>query len=309
MDAAVYLFTGFMDSGKTTLIDQTLLEGDFSDGKGLIIVCEEGEKEFDVNAYKKIGVEIVYIESEEEFTLETLQMYDFRYRPEQVFIEYNGTWEVAKILEMKLPTGWELVQHLATVDATTFQLYLTNMRSMIMEQMFGADLVLLNRVDESMPLSSFRGTIKAYNRKAVIVYERSDGTIIENVNEQLPYDIQQEKLEISDADFGIFFMDSQEHPERYDGKVIEFLGYIYRPKDQFKNQPEFVGGRFAMTCCEDDTQFIGYRCKGYLAAPGISHKSWQLITARAKKEYIKEYDADGIVLYPIEVKELSLIHI
>ena len=31
-DIPVYLFTGFMDSGKTTLVEETLVENNFGDG-------------------------------------------------------------------------------------------------------------------------------------------------------------------------------------------------------------------------------------------------------------------------------------
>ena len=146
MDIPVYLFTGFMDSGKTSLITQTLQENDFGIGsRSLIIACEDGDEEYDEEALAKNKITVVGVESEEEFTEEYLKDCDETIKPDQVFIEYNGTWEAAKILEMKLPKGWEIVQSLATVDASTFEMYLNNMRAMMMEQVFHTDVVIFNR--------------------------------------------------------------------------------------------------------------------------------------------------------------------
>ena len=161
MDIPVYLFTGFMDSGKTSLITQTLQENDFGIGShSLIIACEDGDEEYDEEALAKDKITVVAVESEEEFTEEYLKECDDTIKPDQVFIEYNGTWESAKILEMKLPKGWEIVQSLATVDASTFELYLTNMRAMMMEQVFNTDVVIFNRCTDDTPKAKFRRTIK-----------------------------------------------------------------------------------------------------------------------------------------------------
>ena len=146
----IYLFTGFMDSGKTTLIKETLLENGFADqGKSLIICCEDGEVEYDEAELKKINASLVMVENEEDFTADFLNAINMKYLPDQVFIEYNGTWGMDTLTETELPRGWMVVQSLATVDATTFDMYLVNMRTMIMEQLFQADVVIFNRCDDS----------------------------------------------------------------------------------------------------------------------------------------------------------------
>ena len=237
MDIPVYLFTGFMDSGKTSLITQTLQENDFGIGsRSLIIACEDGDEEYDEEALAKDKITVVAVESEEEFTEEYLKECDDTIKPDQVFIEYNGTWESAKILEMKLPKGWEIVQSLATVDASTFELYLTNMRAMMMEQVFNTDVVIFNRCTDDTPKAKFRRTIKAVNRRAQIVYEREDGTIDESDADELPYDLDQDVIEITDADYGIFYLDVQDNPQKYEGKTIRFLGLVYRPDKFGKNR-------------------------------------------------------------------------
>lgn len=302
MEVPVYLFTGFMDSGKTSLIMETLLENDFGTGnRNLIIACEDGDIEYDEDKLAQISTTVVGVSSEEEFTQEYLQACNTEFRPEQVFIEYNGTWEAAKILEMQLPEGWVIVQNLATVDASTYEMYLNNMRSMIMEQLFNADVVIFNRCTDDTPKAKFRRSIKAVNRKAQIVYEREDGSIDENDMEELPYDMNQELLDITDADYGIFYLDIQDDPKKYEGKKIHFLALVYRP-DKFGKKPIFIPGRFAMTCCVEDIQFIGFKCK-YDGAQNIPHKSWVDVTAEVHYEFAKEYRGKGPVLYAIDVKK------
>ena len=296
MDIPVYLFTGFMDSGKTSLITQTLQENDFGIGsRSLIIACEDGDEEYDEEALAKNKITVVGVESEEEFTEEYLKDCDETIKPDQVFIEYNGTWEAAKILEMKLPKGWEIVQSLATVDASTFEMYLNNMRAMMMEQVFHTDVVIFNRCTADTPKAKFRRTIKAVNRRAQIVYEREDGTIDESDADELPYDLEQDVIEITDADYGIFYLDVQDNPQKYEGKTVRFLGLVYRP-DKFGKKPMMVPGRFAMTCCAEDIQFIGLKCK-YENAMEIPHKSWVYVTAQIHNEFAKEYRGKGPVLY------------
>ena len=134
----VYLFTGFMDSGKTSLIKDTIFENDFANGsKGLIIMCEDGDVEYDMDKLKAANIQVAEIDSEDEFTAAKLNELNMQYLPEQVFIEYNGTWGIDKIIEAELPKGWVIVQSLATVDSTTFDLYMNNMRAMMQEPTWG----------------------------------------------------------------------------------------------------------------------------------------------------------------------------
>lgn len=301
MEIPVYLFTGFMDSGKSSLIRETLIEGDFSEnGTTLLILCEDGEVEFDEKELLKANTKLVMIEEEPEFTAERLQSLNDKYRPDQVFIEYNGTWQMSTFLELALPKDWVLVQSLATVDAATFELYLANMRAMIMEQLFAADVVIINRCTDGTPKGKFRRAIKALNRKAQIAYERENGTIDENDMEELPYDLNQETIEITDMDYGIWYMDALDDPKKYEGKKVQFLALVYRPEKMKKNI--FIPGRFAMTCCADDITFIGFKCK-YGRASEIPHKSWIKITAEMRNEFAMEYRGKGPVLYALEVEK------
>ena len=294
----VYLFTGFMDSGKTSLIKDTLFEQGFAkEGKSLVISCEDGEVEFSEDELSKNNVKFVSVDSEEAFTAEFLKKVDNEYKPEQVFLEYNGTWQVGPLLELELPKNWVIVQQLATVDAETFDMYLANMRSMIMEQLFSADVVIFNRCDDDTDKGKYRRNVKALNRKAQLVYERADGSLDERP-EELPFDISADEIEISDADYAIWYMDCQDNPKKYEGKKVSFLALVYNPDKLKKGIMD--PGRFAMTCCVEDVTFIGFKTK-YDRENEIPHKSWINITAEVHVEFAKEYKGKGPVLYPISI--------
>lgn len=294
----VYLFTGFMDSGKTTLVKETLSDESFTEGDNcLLICCEDGEVEYEEAELKKANTTLVMVENEEDFTAAFLKEQQEKYQPEKVFIEYNGTWEMSTLLETELPKYWVLVQALATVDATTFDMYLANMRTMIMEQLFQADVVIFNRCDDSTDKGKYRRNVKALNRKAQLVYERADGTLDERP-EELPFDISGDEIEICDADYAIWYMDCMENPKKYEGKKISFLGLVYNPEKLKKGV--FVPGRFAMTCCVEDVTFIGFKCK-YPEEDKIPHKSWINITAEVHVEFAREYKGKGPVLYPVSI--------
>ncbi len=296
----VYLFTGFMDSGKTSLIKETLFENDFGEGApGIVLMCEDGEVEFDEAELAKKNLKLVSINSEEEFTTSNLKKINEEYKPQIVFLEFNGTWGMDKILEQEMPAGWEVIQSLATVDSTTFDLYLNNMRAMMQEQIFVADVVIFNRTDDDTDRGHLRRMVKNINRKAQVVYEKKDGTIDERP-EELPFDINVDVIELSDADYAIWYMDCMENYKKYDRKKIHFTALVYNPENQ-KKKGFFVPGRFTMTCCVDDIQFLGFKCK-YDKHESIEHKSWIDFTGEIRVEFAREYKGKGPVLYPIELK-------
>lgn len=298
----VYLFTGFMDSGKTTLLNETLFENHFADDMDnfLVIQCEEGDVEVEEAALSKLGGTYVYL-SDKDFNGDSFYKLNDAHHPQAVFIEYNGTWTSKKIFECDAPKEWTIVQTLCTVDATTFDMYMQNMRQMMVEQMLKAEVIIVNRFTTGMSKAKFRANIKAINPSVQIVYERPDRSIDET-EEALPFDINADELEIKDMDYALWFMDCMEAPEKYDGKIVSFRALVYNPTNRKgKLKPgTFVPGRFAMTCCVDDIQFLGMKAV-YKDAASITHKCWIDIKARIKNEYAKEYKGDGPVLYPISI--------
>ena len=300
----VYMFYGFMDSGKTSMIRETLFDNGFADDidRFLLIVCEDGDEEYDEKALNAIGGTLVMIDKQEDFNVENLQKLTDAYKPEAVFVEYNGTWEVGPVYEMDGPKDWVIVQAITTVDATTFEMYMKNMRTMMSEQLFKADVVIFNRFPVGVKKAKFRANVKSVNRACQIAYIRTDGSV-DDTPEELPFDLTKDTIDISDADYALWFMDCMDHPKKYDGKKVHFLGLVYNPtegKGKLK-KGIFVPGRFAMTCCVEDIQFLGMKCK-YDKAQEIGHKSWIDLTATVKNEFATEYHGKGPVLYPVDIE-------
>ena len=113
--------------------------------KTLLILCEEGEEEYDEESLKKMNTVIEIIEDPEDFNADTLQMLNKKHHPGRVLVEYNPLWSVDKFYQTDMPRYWDLAQHIVTVDASTFQIYMNNMKSLFMEMIRNADLVIFNR--------------------------------------------------------------------------------------------------------------------------------------------------------------------
>ncbi len=295
MEVPVFLFTGFLDSGKSTFINDTLQDEEFATGeKTILILCEEGEIEYDEKALEKSNTYIVRVEKEEDLTSEFLKECNAQYRPRRVIVEFNGMWRLKNFMETQLPRKWVMGQILCTIDSTTFNMYINNMKSLVMEQVTYADLIIINRCTEETDQTMFRRNIKAVNRMAQIIYETVDGHVLSPAEEQLPFDLSGEEVEICDEDFGIWYLDAMDHPEKYAGKKIRFRAIVYKNREIPKGC--FVAGRFAMTCCADDIAFIGMLAH-YEFADRLQIKEWVNVTARVKGEYHPLYQGEGAVLY------------
>ena len=255
----IYLVTGFLESGKTTFLDFTLQQEYFAiDGKTLLILCEEGEEEYDMDKLKLTNTVVEVIEDEEDLTPQRLAAMDIIHQPERVVIEYNGMWLVSKFEQMELPEGWGIEQEITCVDATTYQVYMANMKSLFMDMIRNTDMVVFNRCKEGDPLPAYRRGIKVANQSAEVIFENEEG------------------------------------------EMVRFKGRVMKPRGM--GSKFFVPGRVAMTCCADDTTFLGYVCRSDYA-PHIKEGSWVEVTAKVAFENRTEYQGEGIVLYASDVKE------
>ena len=296
----VYLMTGFLESGKTRFLDFTLKQDYFQvDGTTLLILCEEGEEEYDPEEMKDHNVVIEYVEDQEDLTEELLNEFDKKYQPERVVIEYNGMWRVSEFEAMNLPELWVIEQKITTVDASTFQVYLANMKPLFVEMVTDTDMVFFNRCTDIEPLAGFRRSVKIVSPQAEVIFEDEEGEIEDIFGDKVPYDIDADIVEIDPVDYGIWFIDVTDNMERYDGKVIKYTARIQKPKGFPKNA--FVLGRKAMTCCADDLTFLGYVCKSD-EAEKYKTGDWVTITARIGYKRLSVYDGVGPVLNAIEIE-------
>ena len=169
----VYMVNGFLESGKTSFIQETLSDPYFSDGgKTLLIACEEGEEEYDLHILESYDTVLVNVEEKEDFTPEFLEECRKKYKPTQVMIEYNGMWGMQLFREMQLPRGWFPAQGITLVDAGTFDLYMQNMKSLFMDMAQDSDLVIFNRCVEGTKAGSYKRNIRAVNPRAQVEFEK-----------------------------------------------------------------------------------------------------------------------------------------
>ena len=292
----VFMINGFLESGKSEFISYTIGQPYFATrGRTLLIVCEEGEVEYDAKLLKKSRTDMVVVDEEEEFTIQNLIELEKKYKPERVIIEYNGMWNYKNL---KLPIHWKIEQQITTIDASTFAMYYTNMKSLLAEMVRKSEMIIFNRCDGIEDLGSFKRNIKAVNPQADIIFEDANGEINEILEEDLPFDINAPVIELDNLGFGIWYIDTMEHLDRYIGKTIEFTAMVYVPDNFPKGY--FVPGRMAMTCCADDMAFLGYACK-YDGASTLKQKEWVKVRATVQREKFVGYKGEGPVLYALSV--------
>ena len=293
----IFLINGQLDSGKTRFISETIEMGQFDDAKKkLLIVCEEGDEEYDQQMLKDKEIDMVVLEKE-EFTEEKLTELDKQYDPWLVIVEYNGMWDPALIFQTSKPRGWQIYQSITLFDALSFKNQWNNMKSILAETVKYSDMVIFNRCRTSMDLGSYRRSMRALSPAVQIIFEDEKGEQVA-ISEQLPYDINSDVIEIDDADYGIWYMDVSERPEVYQGKTVKFKGQVLKNK-YFKDK-NFVPGRQVMTCCAADLQFIGY-ISYYDHISSLENKQWVTVTATIKYEFQMAYKKKGPVLYVSEV--------
>ena len=129
MNIPVYIVTGFLGAGKTKFITDMLTDEGFSEGeRTLLLCCEEGEEEYDAEMLKAANTSLVMLESPKEIAGKRLLRLNREHRPERVIVEYNSTWLMETLYAAEKPDEWALAQIIDLVDASTFEMYLKNMR-------------------------------------------------------------------------------------------------------------------------------------------------------------------------------------
>ena len=295
----VYAFTGFLDSGKTKFIQETLEDERFNAGeRTLLLVFEEGEEEYDFSTYPYKNV---YLEVLDQATVTTKELLALqkKYKPERVVVELNGMQQVGD-LYMRFPEGWALAQEVMFADTTTIMAYNANMRNLVMDKLVGAQMVVFNRLEKGADVMPFHKLARAASRRIDILYDYTDGTTsFDEIEDPLPFDINAPVIEVKDGDYALWYRDVTEEPQKYNGKTVRFKAQVAMLRREKDNM--FAPGRFVMTCCVDDIQFCGIPCR-YSDPKSLESRSWVMVTAKITAEKHKLYKGEiGPVLTAIEV--------
>ena len=296
----VYSFTGFLDSGKTKFIQETLEDTRFNDGeRTLLIVFEEGEEEYDFSRYpaKNVWLEVL---DQQTVTTKQLAALQKKYRAERVVMELNGMQQVGD-LYMKFPEEWVVAQEVMFADATTIMAYNANMRALVMDKLVGAQMVVFNRLEKGTDTMPLHKLARAANRRIDILYDFTDGsTTFDDVEDPLPFDINSDVICIADQDYALWYRDVTEEPKKYEGKTVCFKAQVAMLRRQKEGM--FAPGRFVMTCCVDDIEFCGIPCR-YADSKKLDSRSWVMVTAKISAEKHPLYKGEtGPVLTALRVE-------
>ena len=297
----VYSFTGFLDSGKTKFIQETLEDPRFNAGeRTLLLVFEEGEEEYDFSTYPHQNVYMEVLD-QQTVTTKELAALQKKYKAQRVVVELNGMQQVGD-LYMRFPESWVVAQEVMFADSTTFMAYNANMRSLVMDKLVGAQMVVFNRLEKGADVMPFHKVARAANRRIDILYDYTDGsTTFDEIEDPLPFDINAPVICVNDEDYALWYRDVSEEPEKYDGKTVCFKGQVAMLRRQKEGM--FAPGRFVMTCCVDDIQFCGIPCR-YADAKSLESRSWVLVTAKISAEKHPLYKGQiGPVLTAIRVEK------
>ncbi|MDE6274905.1 MAG: GTPase [Clostridiales bacterium] len=290
----VYLFLGFLESGKTTFIQETMEDERFDSGeRTLVLVLEEGEVEYDPSrfAVKNFAVETV---DTEHLSVATLTELCKKHSVERVVVECNGMQTLDAFFEA-MPDGWAIAQVMTFFDAGTFLQYNANMRQLVFDKIQYADMVVFNRFREDYSQEEFHKIVRAVSRRPGIVYEYEGGrAVYDEIEDPLPYDIEADEIVIDDRDYAFFYRDLMENMERYDGKTVTFKGMV--AVDRRMQKGTLVVGRHIMTCCEADITYSGIVCLCKTPLP-LKTRDWVRLTAQIRITYHKIYGQEGPVLY------------
>ena len=299
-DIPVYLFTGFLEGGKTKFIQETLEDKRFCNGeRTLLLVCEEGEEEYAPDQFADKNVFIREVETPEELTAGKLAGWLHETEADRVVIEYNGMW-LLDVLYNAMPEGWMVYQEFMFADATTFISYNANMRQLVYDKLKSCELVVFNRFKPDMDKMDFHKIVRAASRRADIAYEYAGGKVeYDDIVDPLPFDIDAPIVEIGDADFAEWYRDLSEEPKKYENKTVRFKGRALVRKKMPEHS--FIVGRHVMTCCVEDIQFAGLVCQ-WDKANTVQDDTWIILTARINFKFNRAYSRKGPVLTYIDAE-------
>ncbi|MCR4643431.1 MAG: hypothetical protein K5697_15565 [Lachnospiraceae bacterium] len=296
----MFIFAGFLGSGKTTALQGSLIRTKTPESGNAVIVCtEEGEEEYRTDELAQRGIYVVSAEEEDELTEDLLKGIADRYRPESVYIEFNGMWDLKAFLAGPLPDGWEIANIFSLVDASTYELYLKNMRQEIMNPLSVSDVILFNRCDEAFKKADVRRALRILNARAEVFFTRQDGSIDPGIDEFILAD-KDGILEIEDPVFCQWFVDTLDNTDKYYGRKVRFRGQVTGGRELSAGR--FYVGRYAVICCPQDAQFIGFVAEYEGSIP--QNGAWVEIEAAMEKGEI-----DGkwaiVLLRVTEIKKVK----
>lgn len=290
----VFVFTGFLDAGKTKFVQETLENGEFVEGRRtLLLVCEQGDEEYDPTRFASKDIFCETIEDEEDLCASLLLALVSKHRASQVMVEYNGMWALDTLYQSLTPP-LAVAQEFAFFDSSSILIYNANMRTQVVDKLRSCDLAVFNRVPLDADVMPYHKLVRGVSRQADIVYDRVDGTVQrDEIQDPLPFDKNAPIIEIEDIDYALFYRDLGENLGEYEGKTVKFRGQV--AKNPKLRAGEMALGRAIMVCCADDVAYSGLVCE-YAGALHYAGGEWLMVTATVALKKHPLYERKGPVL-------------
>lgn len=298
----LFIINGFLDAGKTTFITKTIMNDGFAKEtkkRTLLIVTEEGSVDYDATMLAREKVDLLVLPDLTRLTHpDEVKALVMKQNPGRVIVEMNGMADDSAIV---WPKCLSLNQYITVIDASTFALYIQNMRQLVMDKVRKSMIVLFNRAANSDVLAPYATSMKLANSNCIYYLEKPDGNVVNAFELPLPYELSTDPIVIADKDFGRWYVDTFDNFERYDGKRLSLSGMAVL--DDSLPKGSFVLGRFAMTCCSADIQLYGHLC---IPPSGltVNDRDWVHVTATMTKEWSEEYQEDEPVLHASTVEKI-----
>ncbi|KJU71602.1 GTP-binding protein [Clostridium baratii] len=148
----IEIVTGFLSSGKTTFINSLINKTLIKNEKIVILLCEQGSTSVDITLEKKENINVKYIKVNEEITEEMLfDIYKYE-KPDRLIIEFNGTKdlkELATVINNRIIKKIYRVNTIYNlIDCSTFNIFLSNMGSILISPIKYSNIVILNSRDK-----------------------------------------------------------------------------------------------------------------------------------------------------------------
>jgi len=295
LDVSVYLFLGFLESGKTKFIQETLEDPRMENGeRTMLLVCEEGVEEYEPDKFQVNNVVVVTLENASELTVQTLESLTAKHKAQRVIVEYNGTWLLQQFFDA-MPESWVINQMMTFFDSNTFLNYNANMRQLVFDKIQMTQMVVFNRFKGEYDKMQFHKTVRGVSRRPDIVYEYLGGKPeFDEIEDPMPFDVDAPVIEVEDRDFAWFYRDMAENTQSYIGKTVKYKGMAAVSKKTPSGC--VILGRHIMTCCEADIAYDGFAVKTCGLLNDIKTRDWLTVTAKIVYEYNAAYRAKGPVL-------------